>query len=422
MFRINKSLITIFYIISFNFVANVKLPAADFAALPRIKIGEHQGRPAFINSSTGEVFQPMGSSYLPEKHKTFSPGVYVSDDAESALEKMAEGGFTVVRIWSYHGHWENRKEGLFAMEGPDYRNQNTPELWQPYVDNIVDFITRASRRGIYVHLVIDREPDTPFYRDRVNTGYPDVEGFIHREYLTEGSLEAKEIYIAELIKNFRQRNPELLSTIFAYEIRNEIHADTAQAPFNKTEGVVETAAGHYDMGSPSSRQACFNENVLLFLSRAAKALKKADPEALATTSTFAYLPVHKEGMLEAGLLPTDMEDTRWPILPAVLVDSDLDFVSFHSYYPHDWNRALQSSGFDEKFLKKKPFICGEFGAHRHSFSNVDLAASALLVYRDDILASGFRGAYLFTWDTLQHTRWTMVEDDAVIYETLRLKK
>lgn len=142
---------------------------------------------------------------------------------------------------------------------------------------------------------------------------------------------------------------------------------------------------------------------------------------MATASTFAYLPVQKDGMYGEGLLPVELRDKRWPVLPEVLLESDLDFVSFHSYHPHDWQRALQSSGFVEDFLKKKPFISGEFGAHRNAFTDVSLAADALSKYRDAIMASGFSGAYLFTWDTQQHTRWTMLEDDAAVFDALRLK-
>lgn len=242
--------------LALNFLSSA-LIAAETVPLPRIIVSEDAGKAVFRNSGSGEVFQAIGSSYLPRMHKTFSPGSYDPEHAEAALEKMAEGGFTTVRIWAYHGHFRHRRDGSFAMEGPDFRNQRTPELSQPYVDNLVDFILRANRNKIYVHLVIDREPDTPFYRGMVNSGYPDVEGFHHREYLTSGSIEAKEIYIAELIKNFKARDSNLLTTLFAYEIRNEVHASTAHAPFNRTEGMVETAAGRYNMGDPASRLACF---------------------------------------------------------------------------------------------------------------------------------------------------------------------
>jgi len=374
----------------------------------------------FRDSASQEVFRPVGSNYVPGLvHKTFSPGFYDPEQAGAALAKMAEGGFTTVRTWAYHGHINNRQQGFYAMEGPDYHNQDTPELWQPYVDNLVDFIARACHNGIYVHLVIDREPDTPFYRDQVNSGYPDVEGFHHREYMTSGSIEAKEIYVAELIANIKSRNPDLLSTIFAYEIRNEIRADTRFAPFNRTEGHVNTVAGTYDMGSPESRLACFEENLTLFLNRTSKAIRKADPEALTTASIFAYLPVHKDGLYGEGLLPIDMRDTRWPALPRVLVQSDIDLVSFHGYVPYDWDQALRSSGFKQEFLTKKPFICGEFGAHRWAFETVELAGAGLLDLRNTILDSGFSGANQFTWDTKEHTRWTMMEEGAVIFEALR---
>lgn len=389
--------------------------------LPRIEVRSDKGEARFHLACSGEIFHPMGSSYLPELHRSFSPGVYDSAAADAALAQMAEGGLTVVRIWAYHGHWENRRDGIYALEGPQpFRTERSPELWQPYLDNLCDFIARANHYGIYVHLVIDREPDKNFYREMVNRGYPDVEGFHHREYMTTGSIEAKEIYIRELIGEIRGRNPHLLSTIFAYEIRNELHANTSQDPFKRVSGRVKTAAGIYDMGCPEERLACLEDNIQLFLKRTTRALREEEPRALATASVFAYLPVGKKGMLDEGLLPIDLPDTRWPVRPKVLVDTDLDFISFHGYIPHDWETALESSGVDAELVRKKPFICGEFGAHRRAFPNAGKAADALYLFRQEILESGFQGAYLFTWDSTQHTRWTMTEEGGAIFEALRV--
>lgn len=397
------------------------LAIQDHQPLRRIIIGESQGATQFQISGTGEPFTPMGSSYLPEFHKSLAPGVYDPDAAREAMETMVDGGFNIIRIWSYHGHWEFRKEEVYTMEGPDWRRTNTPELWQPYIDNLCHFIGLANQHGLYVHLVIDREPDTTFYRSMVAEGYPDVEGFYNREYMTTGSIEAKEIYIKELIENIRERSPALLSTIFAYEIRNEIHANTAFAPFNRTSGEVKTAAGVYDMGDAASRLACQEDNLRLFLNRTTAALKQADPEALATASVFGFLPVGKAGMEGDGLLPVDLPDTRWPSRPAVLVESPIDFVSFNSYHPYDWDVNLVASGINKRMMREKPFVCTEFGAHRDAIPDGARAAKIIVDYRDTIMRGGFRGAYLFTWNTTEHTRWTMTEDDAVVFERLRIQ-
>jgi len=392
----------------------------DARPLPRIMVGKSNDLPQFQVSGTGAPFRPMGSSYLPEFHQSLAPGIYDPDAAKAAMEKMVSGGFNVIRTWAYHGHFALRKDQIFTMEGPDGAEANTPELWQPYIDNLCHFIGLANQHGLYVHLVIDREPDTLFYRSMVAEGFPDVEGFHHREFMTTGSIKAKEIYIRELIENIRRRSPALLSTIFAYEIRNEIHANTRYAPFNKTSGKVETAAGIYDMGDPASRLACQEDNLKLFLTRTTAALKQADPEALATASVFGFLPVGKAGMADKGLLPVDLEETRWPIRLSTLAESPIDFVSFNSYHPLPWNENLAASGIDHALMRKKPFLCTEFGAHRNKIKDPSLAASTIASYREAIFNSGFQGAYLFTWDTTKHTRWTMTEQNQVVFDHLKV--
>ena len=101
------------------------------------------------------------------------------------------------------------------------------------------------------------------------------------------------------------------------------------------------------------------------------------------------------------------------------MESPIDFVSFNSYHPHDWNQALESSGINERLMRQKPFVCTEFGAHRSAIEGAQKAAGVLHNYRQGILKSGFQGAYLFTWNTTKHTRWTMMEDGAAVFERLR---
>ena len=402
--------------------------ADPITPLPRIGVRAAEPFAQFYNTETGREFRPIGSSYVrlyevgsDRFHSTFAVGQYDAAMAEAALQKMADSGYTVVRVWCYHGHptLQNQNPPVYSIEGP-YAT-NVPDLYQPYLDNLFDFLERATRHGIYVQLAIDRAPRNNYYDSMVNAGYPEVTGFIHREYMVSGAITAKEIYISQLLQSIIDHNPALLSTIFAYEIRNEIHSRTDEEPFSEARLWAETAAGIYNMESPADRQACQDDNVTLFLNTSVAAIKDNDPDALVTTSVFTFWPVGKDGLAGNGLLPRDMTDHRWPIQPGVLVDTDLDFVSVHGYIPHDWDDELGSTDWSLIDKTQKPFLCGEFGAHRWHYENVFDAAEALYSHREDILNSGFRGALLFTWDTFIHTRWTMMEDDEIINERLKPK-
>lgn len=391
--------------------------------LPRIAVRSGDPYAEFYNTVTGKKFQPIGSSYVrlyvkkdgTVFHCNFAEGQYDAKRAEKALKKMAESGYNVVRVWLYHGHFGLRP--ILSVEGP--YETDTPELYEPYMKNLLDFIERATRHRVYIQLAIDRTPQNRYYTSMVNEGYPQVEGSINREYMVPDAIVAKEIYIDHIMQALKEHNPALLTTIFAYEIRNEIHTRADQAPFNATLGVVKTAAGEYDMSDPQSRQACQDENVTLYLNRCVDRIKKHDPQALTTSSIFTFAPVKKIGLAGKGLLPVDMEDNRWPVRPSVILASKLDFVDIHNYYPWKWMEGLESSEWESLDKTQKPFMAGEFGAHRTAFSKVEDAAEALFEYRRQILDSGFQGALLFTWDTEEHTRWTMIEDGEVIRERLK---
>lgn len=398
--------------------------------MPRIGVREAQPHAQFYDKTSGKEFFPIGSNYirlddvLHVYHVNFVEQIYDPNAVEVALAQMAAGGFTVVRVWVYHGHWQLRAMNppLLSVGGP-YAT-NTPELHQPYIRNLIDFLRRANRNGIYVHLVIDREPENEFYRGNLSNGWPDVEGIRHREFMVPASLDAKEIYINQLIGNISSRDPGLLSTVFAYEIRNEVHINDTELPFSQTSGVVQTAAGAYDMGIPASRQAAFDDNVLAWLNRSIAAVKSADPDALTTTSIFSFEAVGKDGRINDGLLPIGLPagGGRWPLRPAVVMASNADFLSFHSYIPPtgipNFTQAITSSEWNLLDHSKKPTIAGEFGKLRE-LGDVATAAADLYAYRENMLDAGFRGASLFTWDTASHFRWAALEQGGLVYERIK---
>ena len=391
-------------------------------AMHRISVRQGDGRAEFYDTVTGETFHPIGSSYIKlhvnEKkevfHANFTDELYNPEETDAALKEMRKYGYNIVRVWLYHGHFKLRP--IYSAEGP--ASTDVADLYKPYMDNFLDFLEKANENNIYVYLAIDRVPQNEYYLKMVNDGYPQIEGMTNREYMVPGAIEAKEIYIDKIMEAIKKRNPDLLNTIFAFEIRNEINSTTANGPFNKTEGIVETAAGSYDMADPASRQACQDDNVTLFLNRCVDRIKSHDPDALTTSSVFTFDPVGKTGMAGTGLLPVDCEDQRWPIRPEVLIKTKIDFIDIHNYYPWKWMNGLKSIGWESLDKSSKPFIAGEFGAHRTAFSDVNDAAQALFDYRQDILDSGFQGALLFTWDETKHTRWTMEEEGGIIKRKL----
>ncbi|MEN6386887.1 MAG: hypothetical protein ABFD79_17035 [Phycisphaerales bacterium] len=397
--------------------------------LPRIKARSASPYAQFYNTQTGTSFHPIGSSYVQlyraggrGSHSTFIPGLYDAKAAEKALTIMQQSGYTIVRIWCFEGHkWlRESNPAFYSVEGP--YSTSGPELYQPYIDNLLDFLTRANRHNIYVQIVLDATPKNSFYDNLVNTGDSDVTGEVNREYMTAGAVKAKEIYLKEIVQSIINYDPNLLSTIFGYEVRNEIRSVSDEGPFNKDSGWVLTGNNKkYDMGSAISRQACQDDNIKNWANKCVAVVKEKDPDAMVCCSIFSfYCASQKYGLAGKGLLPLNLPGS-WPVLPSTLLQTDFDYIDMHSYIPEDWDVTLESSQWSSLDKTLKPFMCGEFGALRTVYPDVFAAADALYNYRKIILDSGFQGALLFTWDTYVHTRWTAMEDGGVVNERLSPK-
>jgi hypothetical protein len=402
--------------------------------LPRIKARTASPYAEFYNVQTGESFSPIGANYVPLYwiggtgngtggtggtcyHSAFIPGLYDSAAAENALTIMQQSGYNLVRVFIYQGDGTLRNLGLYCIEGPS--STNVPALYQPYLDNLLDFLTRANSHGIYVQIVTDRTPTNAYYSNQVNAGYSCVTGSTNREYLVSGAVTAKKTYLGTLVQAIIDHDPNLLSTVFGYELKNELNSTTDSKPFSYTSGWYTMGNGiDYNMGDAASRQACQNDNIKNWANQSVSAIKAKDPDAMVCISVFTLYAVGKTGM--TGLLPITTSDKRWPALPSLLLQTNIDYIDIHSYKPNGWNTSMASAGWPSSLDKTlKPFTCGEFGALRTSYGPVTNAASVLYSYRENILDSGFRGALLFTWDTETHTRWTAMEAGAIINERLK---
>jgi hypothetical protein len=412
------------------FTASITCSAAEIKPLPRIKVRPASPFAQFYNSENGREFNPEGCSYV---HctwidgvgfpTTFAPGKYDPQDAENALSKMQQSGYTFVRVFCYKGHYMlvGLNPPVYCVGGPD--STNVPELSAPYMANVIDFLTRANQHNIYVSIHIGGWPWNKYYRNMADSGFSYITGS-NREWLAGGAINAKKIYIGQFIGYIKNYNPKLLSTILAFDMHNEVWCTTADKPFSQTSGWVLTANGEeYDMSSPTSRQACQDENTNYWLNQCVTAVHTVDPNALVYCSVFPFLPVGKSGPTGLWPIPISTADQRWPARPLKLLESEIDFLDFHLYMGWDefgtMGQCLESLEWSSLNKTNKPFIVGEFGAHRQDYPDIYNAAQALYNHREEFYDFGFKGSALFTWDLYQHTRWTAMEGGEIINERLK---
>jgi hypothetical protein len=392
---------------------------------PRVctRPGTTAGEFYLIENGTARLFEPCGSSWVvlheeadgDKQHANFSPEIYSSITAERVLTQMEQSGYNVVRAFIFKGHFNCTE---LTTVGGD-ANDETGELDTAYMTNFLDFLERARNHNLYVQLVLDGYPWTTYYRNIALTDLPGIEGN-NRENMTPGSIAAKADYLQRVVQAVKDAG--LASTVFSYEISNEPCYWTDVKPFSVTNGLFETAAGTYDMSSVASRQSCADDNLVLALSTWRDAVKSVDPDTLVSVGLFSYAAVGKAGMATNGLLPLGTSDVRWPGRMKDVV-AVTDFGDLHMYIQSTGTTVTQHLESQEWSLipnkNTKPFISGEFGAHRTAYPDDTAAAIALHDWRQDMLDAGFAGAELFTWDTTNHTRWTATEDSGAVNDALK---
>jgi len=425
-----------FFIIGIVLLSSVFIVNTFGVAMPRIAPKSAEPVAYFVNTETNEKFTPVGSNYVRldwvgpgAYHITFNSGFYEGKAADRALAQMAKDGYNVVRVFVDQGESVHQARSQFGTSGP-YQTK-TAELYQPTIDNFVHFLSLARHYGIYVIPVCEYWPYNKFYVPLAKGNIPKNIEHINTVYLSPGCIEAKKIYMTKLVEAVRDAAPQgqLLSTIFSWELTNEIHLDVTIKPFSLSSGKVSTAdGGTYDMADPAERQQCMDNNVINWANQMVTAVKSVDPDAMVSASVFTYQIVCKEG--PAGLLPLKQtQDTRFPARPLTFIKStDLSYVDVHTYPTtrvdkYSLKEALESSEYSEWDMTVKPFLMGEYGTFKDKYVDIDQVASIMAAHRKEALDLGFSGTLYWTWDTFSQKRiWHLLEQGGVINDALKPKK
>jgi len=413
--------------IDFTFLAREWL---DSPALPRIAAQANVPEPKFYNTETEETFVPIGSNYIPldwvdgiPYHTTFNTGHYDADAAEEALSEMEIDGYNVVRVFVDKGDPVHEPLGEYGMAGP--YNTYTADLYQPCVDNFIDFLRRARSHNIYVIPCLYMWPHSYYYNNLVHSNVPTNVENVNIIILAQGGIDAKKIYLSKLVEAVENAEPNgaLLSTVFAWELSNEIGLSNDIKPFSMTVGIVTPADGiTYDMTDAGQRQQCMDSNIINWTNQCVTAVKQVDPSAMVSVSVFSFDAVGHAG--PNGLLPLDVADHRFPARPWSLLEfSTLDYVDFHTYPQGNGYLLLtdlESSEYSIWDLNAKPIVMGEFGAFKHYYSDIYDAAEAMVTHRQQARDFGFEGELFWTWqENGQYQLWHMLEAGEVINDALK---
>lgn len=377
--------------------ADAGSPAAEDAA-PMPRIGVRDGQ--FAESSSAEPFSPRGVNYIRLQrgwHGTFAPGSYHAQRAQAMLADLATRGFNTVRVFIDH----RDPEGVVAAA-------DAMEFSPKYMEHFLDFLGRARRHRVYVVPSLIHLPLNKRYREIAGTA-PENVGHVNRCYLHQGHVDAKARYAADFVTAVKRHDPDLLSTVLAYELDNETHFTATGPPFSLTEGTITPADGvTYDLSSQEDLQQMADRHVVRWADACVEAIRRVDPEAMVSTNVFTFRAVGRSG---PGRLRTDQSrDGRFPARPLALAGSRLSYLDVHFY----------SAGNEEMFLRDlasiefealraacrksgKPMIMGEFGSFKAAQKTLPEAAAAVAGLLEKVRARGFVGFLYWTYDTDEQT-------------------
>jgi hypothetical protein len=364
--------------------AATAVSAAALVPLPRIC--PHDGR--FVEKGSGKEFRPAGFQYiriLPEgPHYVFAPSKYDAARVEAMLADLERNGFNIVRVFV---------GALEVTEGDG--------LSDAFFDRLSDFIERATKHRVYVLPVVDWIPGCRRYESIRAKVREDVDG-MQRLFLDPATVEAKSLYLKDFVSMIKKRSPRLMTTVFAYELENEVCIDTDKLPCSRTTGTFSWAGKSYDLADGGALQDLFDSAIVTDSNTLAAAVRSVDPEAMVAYSVFTYAAVGRTG---PGRLRADRSaDMRCPLRPLALAESDLSYIDIHFYgpAPDALDRDLRSVEWDQLRsacrTRGMPILAGEYGVPSPLAPNGPQAAYAATWYLQSLLTKGVAGGIFWSYD------------------------
>jgi hypothetical protein len=362
----------------------------------RIGVRAVDGEGEFYDRRTGEKFIPRGFNYVrlapmaeiaPRLwHSTLNPGFYEPERAEVALRRMHEGGYNVVRIFV-----DCCRKGS---------NAGDPRggISEAYLENVIDFLTKAKASEIYVLMIMDLTPAEGGYDEMWRQCCTIFDGENLR-YLTVGGHTGERRFDRDFIRALIEKGAPM-DAIFAYDLNNEVQFSPDRPPFSLNSGKVRTANQKtYDMAVPEDKQRMMDENLVYWIDSERASILEVDPTALVTASFTANRRI---------------VNTQ----PAIF-ESTADFIDLHTYLGWGWrlDQYMRIYGVDEP--PEKPIILGEFGAAKGAFPTAAMAGLALQDWQIASCDYGFDGWLLWTWDCDEQTDlWNGMSENGEISAAL----
>jgi hypothetical protein len=435
--------------------ATAAQPFAGCGALPRVTTCP--GTPATFCTRDGAPVPLAGMNYVElvralwqfpghnddiVSQAAFLVNYYSPAVVQANLDQIAAGGYRYVRVFLNHegpgqpldanGNPIAGATPLWGLAGPWVTSDAThfQGLYRPYMENFVDFLRRARANGIYVQPTLGWGPQNDTYQnpqvpeDANHHWYVDP---VNLQFLTQSYIDVRKRLVQSLLQYVKNADPDLLSTIVAIDLWNEISVSTQAAPFSRTDVVPLANGKSYDMTRDSDRQAAFDEGIVYWANQLVDGAHSVDPDTLVGASVFTF---HVMGLTGPnGVHSTASQlangDSRYPARPAAFAAPDcrLSYLDIHVYPSATPGYAAATDLATEELatvdLTRKPLWLGEFGAYTFVFPTAAAAAPGLVAHKTQLVNAGFRAWGMWTWAGDQGPLlWTATQDLRVIDQAL----
>lgn len=382
--------------------------------LERIAVKPGISGAQFVLKRSGKPFYVKGYNYvrLEPGHSTFDAATdtteahYEPERAEEMFQTLEEHGYNTVRVFLI-----GRSK---ANPGVGGNYDTTQGNYEPYMDNVLDFLRRATRHNIRVFPTFGDGglPMNAYYYDRFEGRKLNKNAL----FLTKEGIEARIEFIASFLSYVKKNDPNLLPTLLGLQCQNEAYMRADAWPFSETKGPFKAANGkRYDLSDTKERHALMDEGYQYYHKRIMEAVKSIDKNMLVAEGVFVPRAVGKDYEEDAGLWPGRFKDERYPPTLTALGDGPLDFLDVHFYRSNTketvdraFENNLASTGLFAKEMKgirmKKPLIIGEFGAFDHVEQTFEEAVDNMVIVRDLALKAKVNGMLFWTYDCLEQER------------------
>ncbi len=403
-------------------IASVETAYGEIKPLERIGIRADKSGAVFVLKESGTPFFVKGFNYIRLRggHATFDADTkstkahYEGDRAEAMFSTLSKAGYNTVRVFII-----GRSKYTPGIAG-DY--DTTKAVYEPYMENVLDFLRRATRHGIRVFPTFGDGgvPRNAYYRERL----PEKGNNKNLLILTKDGIAARREFITSFLSYIKDKEPALLPTLLGLQCQNEAYLLSVQRPFSEKEGKFTAANGKsYDLSSTEQRQALMDEGYRYYHKSIAAAVKGIDPDMLVSEGVFVPRAVGKDPIKHAGVWPGKTRDERYPPTLTTIGTGALDFLDVHFYHvtanpknvASQFRRNLGSTNFFTpqmtEIRKKTPVIMGEFGAFDDHEKTFAAAVDNIVQVRDLANKEKVNGMLFWTYDCQEQDRLYHATDD-----------